>query len=52
VLARSVARSSGVPELDQEVLAMIGRAQPLPSFPPAMPQARMSLTVPIRFNVR
>jgi len=52
VLSRSVARSSGVPELDQEVLAMIQRAQPLPAFPPAMPQARMSLTVPIRFNVR
>src|SRR5215510_8331718 len=52
VLSRSVARSSGVPELDQEVLAMIQSAQPLPPFPPAMPQARMSLTVPIRFNVR
>ena len=52
VLSRSLARSSGVPELDQEVLAMIQRAQPLPPFPPAMPQPRMTLTVPIRFTPR
>jgi periplasmic protein TonB len=52
VLSRSIARGSGVAALDQEVLAMIQRAQPLPAFPPAMPQARMSLTVPIRFSLR
>jgi protein TonB len=49
VLARHIARSSGVPELDEEVLAMIQRAQPLPAFPPSMAQSRMDLTVPIRF---
>jgi len=52
VLARSIAHSSGVSQLDQEVMAMIQRAQPLPAFPPAMPQPRMSLTVPIRFSLR
>jgi periplasmic protein TonB len=52
VLSRSITRGSGVSELDQEVLAMIQRAQPLPAFPPAMPQPRMSLTVPIRFSLR
>jgi protein TonB len=52
VLSRAIARSSGVAELDAEVLAMIARAQPLPPFPPAMPQARMSLTVPIRFSLQ
>ena len=34
VLERSIARSSGNAELDQEVLAMVRRAQPFPSFPP------------------
>ena len=38
VLSRSIARSSGHASLDQEVLAMIQRAQPLPPFPPAMTQ--------------
>ena len=39
VLSRSIARSSGHSALDQEVLAMVQRAQPLPPFPPAMTQA-------------
>jgi protein TonB len=52
VLSRSIARSSGSSSLDQEVLAMILRAQPLPPFPPAMTQASMQLTVPIRFSLR
>ena len=39
VLSRSIARSSGHPALDQEVLAMVQRAQPLPAFPAAMPQS-------------
>ena len=52
VLARRIARSSGVAALDEEVMAMIMRAQPLPAFPPAMTQASISLTVPIRFSLR
>jgi protein TonB len=52
VLSRSIARSSGSSSLDQEVLAMIQRAQPLPAFPPAMTQAAIHLTVPIRFSLR
>ena len=52
VLARHIVRSSGISELDAEVLAMVQRAQPLPPFPPSMPQARMNLTVPIRFSLR
>ena len=39
VLSRSIARSSGNSELDQEVLAMVMRAQPFPPFPAGMPQA-------------
>jgi protein TonB len=52
VLSRHIARSSGVAELDAEVMAMVMRAQPLPPFPPSMVQPRMTLTVPIRFSVR
>jgi protein TonB len=52
VTARSIARSSGHSSLDQEVLALVQRAQPLPPFPPAMTQASIRLTVPIRFSLR
>jgi periplasmic protein TonB len=52
VLAHSIARSSGYPDLDDEVMAMIIRAEPLPAFPPSMPQERLDLTVPIRFSIR
>lgn len=52
VLAHSIARSSGHADLDAEVMAMIMRAEPLPSFPESMTQTRIDLTVPIRFSLR
>ena len=52
VLAHSIARSSGYADLDNEVMAMIMRAEPLPPFPTSMPQPRIDLTVPIRFSLR
>jgi len=52
VLGRSIARGSGYPELDQEVLAMVSRAQPFPAFPAGMNQSSVNLSVPIRFSVR
>ena len=52
VLGRSIARSSGVSELDQEVLAMVMRAQPFPPFPAGMNQASVQLSVPVRFSLR
>jgi protein TonB len=52
VLARSIAKSSGVAALDEEVLAMVKRAEPLPAFPPAIVQPEVHLTVPIRFRVQ
>ena len=51
VLAHHIARSSGHPVLDNEVMDMIMRAQPLPAFPANMPQAQLDLTVPIRFSM-
>ena len=52
VLDRKIVRSSGHTDLDNEVLAMIERAQPLPAFPHSMTQEQLSLTVPIRFSLR
>jgi protein TonB len=52
VLAHQVVRSSGHSQLDDEVMSMIERAQPLPPFPAEMPDAKLDLTVPIRFSLR
>jgi protein TonB len=52
VLGSRLARSSGHADLDAETLAMIRRAQPLPSFPPEIAQASLSFTVPVRFSLR
>jgi len=52
VLTHEIVRSSGHPELDKEVVSMIERAQPLPPFPPSMPEDKLDLTVPIRFSLR
>jgi periplasmic protein TonB len=52
VLNREIVRSSGHRQLDNEVMSMIERAQPLPAFPATMPQAKLELTVPIRFSLQ
>lgn len=52
VLAHRIVRSSGHPDLDAEVMSMIERAQPLPAFPSTMTDAKLDLTVPIRFSLR
>jgi protein TonB len=49
VLSQNIVRSSGVPALDQEVLAKLQRAQPMPTFFPGMTQPQMTLTVPVEF---
>jgi protein TonB len=52
LLAFKLERSSGHRVLDDEVLAMIQRAAPLPPFPPEMSEAQLELVVPIRFSLR
>jgi protein TonB len=52
VLSRTIARTSGYAELDQEALAMVMRAQPFPPFPASMTQPRFNLVAPIRFLLR
>jgi protein TonB len=51
VLSRHVVTSSGHPDLDDEALAVVERAQPLPAFPASMTQAQLDLTWPIRFTL-
>jgi protein TonB len=52
VLSKSVVRSSGYADLDQEELAMIARAAPFPPFPPSITGETLNLPVPIQFRLR
>ncbi|WP_421566604.1 energy transducer TonB [Ochrobactrum sp. EDr1-4] len=49
VLSTSLARSSGWPELDNEVLSLVQRASPVPAPPPSV---NKTITAPVRFNRR
>ena len=50
--ASQVVRSSGFPLLDEEALALLKRASPLPRPPAAMPGEVLELVVPVRFRIR
>ncbi|TKT71001.1 energy transducer TonB [Afipia massiliensis] len=52
VTGARLSKSSGSSALDGETMAMIHRAQPLPSFPAEMTQSSASFTVPVRFFIR
>lgn len=52
VLSHRIVRSSGHPDLDDAVIAMIEHAQPLPPFPASMTEDKLDLTIPIRFSLR
>jgi periplasmic protein TonB len=52
VLSASVAKSSGFDALDQETLALIHRAEPLPPPPPEVPGDPLELTVPVQFFLK
>jgi protein TonB len=47
-----IVRSSGSSALDQATLALITRAQPLPSPPPEIQGAQIAVVVPIRYSIR
>jgi protein TonB len=51
VLSFEIAKSSGRPLLDAEALALIQRAQPLPSLPADFPTRTLDAVVPIQFNL-
>jgi periplasmic protein TonB len=50
VVASRIVRSSGNEALDQEALALIRRAAPLPPPPVGLPDDRLSFVVPIRYH--
>jgi len=49
VVEYAIRESSGHRILDEEVAAMIERAQPLPAFPDDMQRSRLTLVVPVQF---
>jgi periplasmic protein TonB len=52
LLTSHIVQSSGSPMLDQETLAMLARAQPMPRPPSEIPDNKLSFVVPVRFNIR
>ncbi|PHS69330.1 MAG: hypothetical protein COB23_06860 [Methylophaga sp.] len=52
VLSYTIKQSSGYSQLDDEVEAMIKRAQPLPPFPKEMGKEVLELIVPVQFQIR
>jgi protein TonB len=52
VLSSQINKSSGFELLDDEVLALIQRAQPVPSPPPEVAGDRIELLVPVAFSLR
>jgi len=52
VMSSRIVTTSGSPALDREALEMIKRSQPFPPPPSALPGTEVSLTVPVRFNMR
>jgi protein TonB len=52
VLRAAIARSSGHAALDEEVLSLIRRAEPMPKPPPDVAGATLELIVPVRFSMR
>lgn len=52
VLEHRLQQSSGHDLLDREVVKMIQRAEPLPTMPDDMHQARLELVVPVQFFLR
>jgi periplasmic protein TonB len=52
VLSARISRSSGIPVLDQAAIDMINRASPVPAPPASMAKSRITLTVPVNFNLK
>lgn len=52
VLSAKLVRSSGSPSLDEEAVAMVRRADPLPPMPADMPGSTATMTVPVTFSLQ
>jgi periplasmic protein TonB len=52
VLSSQISKSSGFELLDEEVLALIARAEPVPAPPPEVGGSRIELQVPVGFSLK
>jgi protein TonB len=52
LLRSRIVQSSGSTALDQETLAILARAQPMPRPPDQLSDTELTFVVPIRFNIR
>ncbi|MFT8419803.1 MAG: energy transducer TonB, partial [Acetobacter sp.] len=52
VLSARLASSSGHAALDEETLALVHRADPLPTPPDSVQGERITLTVPVEFDLK
>jgi protein TonB len=52
LVSSRIVQSSGSAMLDEETLAMLARAQPLPKPPDNVLDSELSFIVPVRFNIR
>lgn len=50
IVSKAIAKSSGVPAVDKEAIAMLERAQPFPAMPAAMNETAVSFSLPLRFR--
>jgi len=50
VISSRIVRSSGSPALDEEALALVKRAQPLPAPPAGVTEQQLSFVVPIHYH--
>ena len=51
VLSHELVQSTGHKLLDKEILALIERAQPLPAMPAELGLDKMTIMIPIRFDL-
>jgi protein TonB len=52
LLSSRIVQSSGSPTLDEETLAALARAQPMPRPPTEISSRELSFLIPIRFDIR
>lgn len=52
LLRSSIVQSSGSAALDQETLAMLARAQPMPRPPDRLTDGELTFVMPVRFSIR
>jgi periplasmic protein TonB len=52
LIASRVTKTSGSPALDEEALAVLKRASPLPAPPAQIPGPMLDLVLPIQFRIK